>query len=160
MHYPHTCPQSDNEFVLFISIVNWWYSTFRMQLKSHSLIRWKGDKELKSLKQVIWPESRCLGILRCGQVGFVLKLSEPMKGYQSRKRWEVLRLLQCYLQLTAQWLNGHLLPLCCWWSDEEHTPLLGTGKCVLRLLWGTEVAEWSKVFPSPSLFQGHCTCCV
>lgn len=44
-----------------------------------------------------------------------------MKNHQSRKRWEVPRLLQCYLQLTAQWLNGHLLHLCCAWSDEGHT---------------------------------------
>lgn len=151
--------------MLFISIVNWWYSTFRMQLRSYSFIRWKGDKKLK---QVIQPDSKKSQgsysarkkIPRSSEVWTGWFCSEAQWTSEESPKKKKVRSAQTSAVLSpahSTVAECHLLPLCCGWSDEGHTPLLGTGKRVLRLLWGTEVAEWCKAFPSPSLLQGHCT---
>lgn len=77
-----------------------------------------------------------------------------MKNCQSRKRWEVPRVLQCCLQLTARWLNGHPLHLHCGWSDKGHTcPFLElrnvSQDCCEALKW----QNGAKPFPA-LLFYG------
>lgn len=84
-----------------------------------------------------------------------------MKNCQSRKRWAVPRLLQRYLQLTAQWLNGHLLHLCWGWSDEGH---IHFPSCDWKMCPNTAVRYWSgrieQSFPQPFSFTGslHILC--